>query len=131
MISERFLKLFSIVVKIGNKFGSFAFTFDPVHIKASRSSNPKLVRNVYLNQLFCVVGIVSCFAILAKAYIFGNFSDLILKLLFASGFLMMLLVYFFAQYYLDDLIILANSSFKLLHHLHGKKSSFKEIPLYF
>ncbi len=127
MLSKRFFFLFSTVVKAGNYFGSFAFTFDPLQMKASLSSNSNLQNKIYINHILCLLAILNCFIVITKEYIYGNINDLLYKILFTFVIFMMLLIYFIAQYYLDDLILFTNAAFGLYRHIHGKKNKFRDV----
>lgn len=119
MLSNRFLRIFSIAIKTGNYFGSFAFSFDPVKIKASRSVNPMLENKIVRNHVFCIFLVLTCFIVVIKEYLYGTINELLFKFLFFYGIMLMLLIHFVANYYLDDLVLFTNAAFGFLRYIHG------------
>lgn len=122
MLSNRFLQIFSILVKIGNCFGSFSFSFDPKLVKASNYSRSKQKTKVYINLFFCILIFLTSFYLTIEEYIYGIINKLLLKALFSYGLLMMLLMYLVTNYHVDDLVLFTNATFGFLRHIQSKKN---------
>lgn len=121
MLSNRFLRLFSTITKIGNYFGCFSFTFDPVQIKAEHISNRKLKTKILNNQILCVLVAITCLIVSVNEYMYGTINKLLLKALFSYALFYLLLLHSITQNYVDDLVIFTNAMFGFLRYIHGNK----------